>query len=285
MNAALSIGADLHLHSYYSDGTFSPREVVAQAAARRLNPIALTDHDTVDGVAEALQASADLQVHVIPGIELSVHEFSQDIHILGYCLRWDDTTFRASLLPLQARRHERLEEIVRRLQQRGISLSVSDVMRIAGKGTVGRLHVARALLAQRAVSSLQEAFDRFLARGRPAYVEPVTFTAHQAIRSIRSVEGIPVLAHPGAQGLARLTDLMEAGLQGIEVFHPSHTAEEVFTLTRIATERGLLITGGSDCHGLAKGMIRLGQIRLPLQHVERLCEAAPSLGIPEAEEL
>lgn len=280
MNASLSIGADLHLHSYYSDGTFSPREVVAQAAACRLNPIALTDHDTVAGIPEALQASAELQVHVIPGIELSVHERSQDIHILGYCIRWDDPTFRDSLLPLQARRMERLEEIVRRLHQLGISLPLPEVMRIAGKGTVGRLHVARALLAQGVVSSLQEAFDRFLARGCPAYVEPVTFTARQAITAIRSAEGIAVLAHPGANGLARLTDLMKAGLQGIEVFHPSHTTEDVFTLTRLATEHNLLITGGSDCHGLGKGMARLGQIRLPLPYVQRLVP-----GTPKAEEL
>lgn len=282
MNASVSIGADLHLHSCYSDGTFSPQEVVARAAACRLTPIALTDHDTVGGISEALQASAEHQVELIPGIELSVHESGQDMHILGYFIRWDDAAFRDTLLPLQTRRHERLEEIVRRLHQLGISLPLPEVMRIAGKGTVGRLHVARALLAERVVSSLQEAFDRFLARGRPAFVERVVFTARQAITVIRNAGGIAVLAHPGPNGLARLSDLIQAGLQGIEVFHPSHTAEEVFTLTRVATDRALLITGGSDCHGLAKGMTRLGQIRLPLQYVERLKSAVPSAGIPES---
>lgn len=282
MNASISIGADLHLHSCYSDGTFSPRELVAQAAARRLNPIALTDHDTVAGIPEALQASAELQVKLIPGIELSVHEFSQDTHILGYCIRWEDAALRDTLVPLQAQRHERLEEIIRRLHVLGISLPLDEVTRIAGTGTVGRLHVARALLAQRVVRSLQEAFDRFLARGRPAFVEQGAFTAHQAITAIRNAGGIAVLAHPGPNGLARLPHLMKAGLQGIEVFHPSHTAEDVFTLTRLATERGLLITGGSDCHGSAKGMVRLGQIRLPLEYVKRLQQAVPSPGIPEA---
>lgn len=271
-------GADLHLHSSYSDGTLTPREVVAQAARQQVSPIALTDHDTVAGIPEALQAGAEMSVEVIPGVELSAHEFDQDIHILGYLIHWEDPAFQKILLPLQTRRTERLEAMLRRLHHLGIPVPVSEVLRIAGKGTVGRLHVARALLAQRVVNSLQEAFDRFLARGRPAYVERDAFTARQAITAIRDAEGIAVLAHPGPHGLAHVPDLIQVGLQGIEVFHPSHTAEDVFTLTRLATERDLLITGGSDCHGLAKGQARLGQVRLPLQYVERLRRAGPGPG-------
>ncbi len=280
MSPSSPVAADLHIHSYFSDGTFSPRQVVAQAAACHLNPIALTDHDTVAGIPDALQASAEFQVEVIPGVELSVHEFDQDTHILGYFIHWEDPAFQKVLLPLQTQRTERLEEMLRRLHHLGITVTVPEVLRIAGKGTVGRLHVARALLAQRVVNRLQEAFDRFLAWGRPAYVERGVFTARQAIAAIRNAQGIAVLAHPGQNGLAHLPELIQVGLQGIEVFHPSHTVEDVFTLTRLATERNLLVTGGSDCHGLAKGEVRLGQARLPLQFVERLRQAVPGPGSP-----
>ncbi|MCH7896963.1 MAG: PHP domain-containing protein [candidate division NC10 bacterium] len=274
MNASSPTGADLHLHSSYSDGTFTPREVVAQAACRNVCPIALTDHDTVAGIPEALQAGAEMSVEVIPGVELSAHEDSQEIHILGYFIRWEDTTFQGTLDTLEGTRRDRLQEILRRLHRLGVPLTLTEVFQIAGKGTVGRLHVARALLARGSVRSRQEAFDRFLAQGRPAYVNRMGLTARQAIAVIRQAEGVAVLAHPGRSGLALLTSLIEAGLQGIEVFHPSHDVEDIFTLTRAATEHNLLITGGSDCHGLAQGDVRLGQTQLPLAYVERLRQAA-----------
>lgn len=276
MSASSLTQADLHLHSSYSDGTFSPREVIAHAAALRLSPIALTDHDTVAGIPEALEAGAEMQVEVIPAVELSVHEATREFHILGYFIHWEDAAFQRTLHVLETHRRERLAEMLRRLDRLGVSLALSEVLRIAGKGTVGRLHVARVLRTQGSVKSLEEAFDRFLAQGRPAYVVRAGFTADQAIATIRNAEGIAVLAHPGKNGLAWLPSLIDAGLQGIEVFHPSHTSDEVFTLTRAATEHRLLITGGSDCHGLAKGEVRLGQVRLPLKYVERLRQAVPS---------
>ncbi len=276
MTAPSPTGADLHLHSSYSDGTLSPREIIAQAAALRLSPIALTDHDTVRGIPEALEAGAEMQVEIIPGVELSVHEANKEMHILGYFIRWEDPPFQRTLDFLETRRMERLKEILRRLHRLGVQVELSEVLRISGKGTVGRLHVARALLAQGAVSGLDEGFDRFLARGRPAYVEREGFTAQQAIMTIRDAEGIAVLAHPGVDGLSSLPSLIQAGLQGIEVFHPAHTSEEVFTLTRVATEHGLLITGGSDYHGLAKRKVSLGQVRLPLEYVERLRAVLPT---------
>ena len=269
-------GADLHLHSSYSDGTLTPREVVAQAARQQVSPIALTDHDTVAGIPEVLQAGAEMSVEVIPGVELSAHEDSQEIHILGYFIRWEDTAFQGTLDTLEGTRRDRLQEILRRLHRLGVPLTLTEVLQIAGKGTVGRLHVARALLARGSVRSQQEAFDRFLAQGRPAYVKRMGLTARQAIAVIRQAEGVAVLAHPGRKGLALLTSLIEAGLQGIEAFHPSHDVEDIFTLTRAATEHNLLITGGSDCHGLAQGDVRLGQTQLPLAYVERLRQAAPA---------
>lgn len=266
--------ADLHLHSSYSDGTFSPHEVVAVAAARHLNPIALTDHDTVAGIPEALRAGTEVNVEVIPGIEVSAHEPDQEFHLLGYFIRWEDPALAKTLEGLEAQRRTRLEEIVSRLEQLGVHLTLTEVLRIAGQGTVGRLHVARALLSKRVVRTLEEAFDRFLAQGRPAYVPRPPFTAPQAIAAIRKAEGIAVVAHPGRSGLDNLARLIDAGLQGIEVFHPSHSTEDVYLLTRAATEHGLLITGGSDCHGHAQGEPRLGQIRLPLTYVECLRQAA-----------
>lgn len=269
-------GADLHLHSSYSDGSFPPRRVVAEAASRSVSPIALTDHDTVAGIPEALQAGTEMKVEVIPGVELSAQDVNQEVHILGYFIRWDDPAFQRTLDVLGRRRRDRLTEILRRLDRKGIPLTADEVLQIAGQGTVGRLHVARALVARRAVGTLDEAFDRFLAQGRPAYVERTGFTASEAIAAIRQANGIPVLAHPGSR-LANLGRLIEAGLQGVEVLHPAHTTEDVVTLTRLATKHGLLITGGSDCHGLAKGEISLGTIRLPLAYVECLRRAVPSL--------
>ncbi|MFQ5532321.1 MAG: PHP domain-containing protein [Candidatus Methylomirabilales bacterium] len=276
MSTRYHTGADLHLHSSYSDGSFSPQEVISHASALGLNPIALTDHDTVAGIPEALRAGNEMEVEVIPGVEISVHEAKQEIHILGYFVQWEDPAFQRTLNLLEAQRRERLDEMVRRLDRLGVPVSLSEVLRIAGKGTVGRLHVARTLLAQGAVSSLHEAFDRFLAQSRPAYVERREFTARQAISAIRDARGVAVLAHPGTDGLTRLPSLIEAGLQGIEVFHPSHTSEEVFTLSRVATEHDLLVTGGSDCHGRAKGQLQLGQVRLSLEYVERLRQATPA---------
>lgn len=269
-------GADLHLHSSYSDGSFPPRRVVAEAASRSVSPIALTDHDTVAGIPEALQAGTEMEVEVIPGVELSAQDVNQEVHILGYFIRWDNPAFQRTLDVLGRRRRDRLTEILRRLDRKGIPLTADEVLQIAGQGTVGRLHVARALVARRAVGTLDEAFDRFLAQGRPAYVERTGFTASEAIAAIRQANGIPVLAHPGSR-LANLGSLIEAGLQGIEVLHPAHTTEDVVALTRLATKHGLLITGGSDCHGLAKGEISLGTIRLPLAYVECLRRAVPSL--------
>ena len=276
MSPPPSAGADLHLHSSYSDGSFPPRRVVAEAASRSVSPIALTDHDTVAGIPEALQAGTEMKVEVIPGVELSAQDVNQEVHILGYFIRWDDPAFQGTLGVLGRRRRDRLTEILRRLDRKGIPLTADEVLQIAGQGTVGRLHVARALVARRAVGTLDEAFDRFLAQGRPAYVERTGFTASEAIAAIRQANGIPVLAHPGSR-LANLGSLIEAGLQGVEVLHPAHTTEDVVTLTRLATKHGLLITGGSDCHGLAKGEISLGTIRLPLAYVESLRRAVPSL--------
>ncbi len=269
-------GADLHLHSSYSDGSFPPRRVVAEAASRSVGPIALTDHDTVAGIPEALQAGTEMEVEVIPGVELSAQDVNQEIHILGYFIRWDDPAFQRTLDFLESMRRDRLAEILRCLHRKGIPLTLDEVLEIAGKGTVGRLHVARALVARGEVGTQDEAFDRFLARGRPAYVERTGFTASEAIAAIRQTNGIPVLAHPGSSRLANLGSLIQAGLRGVEVMHPAHTTEDVVTLTRLATKHGLLITGGSDCHGLAKGRISLGTIRLPLAYVECLRQAVPS---------
>jgi len=276
MHAASTPGADLHLHSAYSDGTFAPEEIVAQSATRGVNPIALTDHDTVAGLPEALQAGAERNVEVIPGVELSAHAGHDERHILGYFVRWQDPTFRALLHRLESERRDRLHEILRRLHRLGISLLLSEVLAIAGHGTVGRLHVARALVGRGVVRDLDEAFTRFLAAGRPAYVERTGLTVPEAIAAIRSADGLAALAHPGTAGLDRLPLLVEAGLQGIEVFHPSHTTEDIVTLTRAATRYDLVITGGSDCHGHAKGEVRLGQVRLPLMYVERLRHAVAS---------
>jgi len=267
--------ADLHLHSHYSDGTFPPAEVVRRAAAAGLAAIALTDHDTVDGLPEFLTAAAAAGLHAIPGVELSVDEGDREIHLLGYLVRWEDAAFRAALARFAAERRTRAATMLSRLQAMGARVPMEAVERAAGRGTLGRPHVAAALVEAGVVGSVQEAFDRYLGRGRPAYVPRTGFTAAGAIALIRAAGGIPVLAHPVRSGmLGEVPRLVRQGLRGLEAYHPAQDAADTLAVCRSAEEHGLLLTGGSDWHGDAHGAASPGSIRLPWEHVQRLYAAA-----------
>ncbi|MBI3007130.1 MAG: PHP domain-containing protein [candidate division NC10 bacterium] len=245
--------ADLHLHSHYSDGSFPPAEVVRRAAAAGLAAIALTDHDTVEGLPEFLAAAAGAGLHAIPGVELSVDEGDREIHLLGYLIRWEDPALLAALARFAAERRVRAAAILSRL----------------------RPHVAAALVEAGKVGSVQEAFDRYLGRGKPAYVPRTGFTAAEAIALVWAAGGIPVLAHPVRSGvLDEVPRLAREGLRGLEAYHPAQGLADTLAVCRSAEAHGLLLTGGSDWHAEATAAASLGSVRLPWEHVQRLYAAA-----------
>lgn len=267
--------ADLHLHSHYSDGSFPPAEVVRRAKAAGLAAVALTDHDTVDGLPEFFAAAAAAGLTAIPGVELSVDEEDGEIHLLGYLIRWEDGALRAALTRFAAERRVRAAVMLSRLQAMGVRISMEAVKAAAGKGTLGRPHVAAALVEAGVVGSAQEAFDRYLAQGKPAYAPRTGFTAAEAIALVREAGGVPVLAHPVRSALlGEVPRLVALGLMGLEAYHTGHDAADTLAVCRVADAYRLLVTGGSDCHGEVKGQVLLGRVRLPWEHVLRLYAAA-----------
>lgn len=270
----LSTGADLHLHSTASDGTLAPSEVVRLAAEAELAAIALTDHDTLGGLVEAREAGDRLGVRVLAGCEFSVKAAWGEVHLLGYCLALGDQELNTALDGMRKARADRGRAIVAAVNACGIGLDIEDVERAAGGATIGRPHVARALIARRAVRSLEEAFDRFLGRGRPAYVGKVLPTLEATAGLIRRAGGISSLAHPkdrvSREGFEALRD---QGLDGLEIRHPSHRPAVREELERVADDLGFLKTGGSDCHGAGAASPShsvVGGERIPMEWVEQI---------------
>ncbi len=259
---------DLHAHSTASDGSYRPAELVRLAKKAGLKAMALTDHDTTDGLAEALAAGAELGVEVIPGIEISAQFTDDTMHILGYFLDFASGKLAERLAVLKQARKERNPKIVAKLNALGVSITMEQVERLSGGGQVGRPHIARALLESGYVKTLQQAFDIYLKNGGKAYVEKYRFPPAEAMDMIREAGGVPVLAHPFtlALGSARalkevLQDLKAQGLAGVEIFYADHTPEQEALYLKLARELGLLVTGGSDFHGDNKPEVTLGQIR------------------------
>lgn len=255
------IYADLHSHSNASDGSDRPAEVVRRAKAAGLAVLALTDHDTVAGVPEAIEEGRRIGVEVIAGTELTCYVDGREVHVLGYGLRIDDTALADHCTRFQKARISRAEEIGRRLAAAGAPINMEAVMAEADGGVVGRPHVARALHAAGHVATVQEAFDKFLAEGKPANVHKLQVTAEECVDVIRKAGGIAVMAHPGLGNQFHLVErLQAAGAIGVEVWHSSHDRQASEQLEQIANNRGLLKTGGSDCHGTIKNMApMLGQ--------------------------
>ena len=245
--------ADLHVHTTASDGLETPSRVVEVALARGLAAVGITDHDSVSGLAEALRRAAELgsdAPEVVPGVELDTDSADGEIHILGYFMAWDDPNLESTLVRLRTGRLQRLTGMLSRLEALGLPLSPARVLELAGGGSVGRPHVARAMVEAGYVTSVAEAFQRFLARGKPAYVERLRFTPREAVRAIRAAGGVPVLAHPGkAVSRRTIRSLVEGGLEGLEVYHPDHDTLQEQDYSALAAGLGLVATGGSDSHG------------------------------------
>ena len=260
---------DLHMHSTASDGLLSPTNVVAAARTAGLAAIALTDHDTVDGIGEARAAGEQLGVRVVCGVELSAHEGDTEFHVLGLHLaRLGGIEDR--LASLRAIRRARAAQIVEKLRALGIPIELDAVWLEAGAGAVGRPHIARVLVVNKWAKDHRDAFDRLIGSGRPAYVPKQRLPLADAVKMLHDVGGIAVIAHPGSAGTrARLEAFKRIGFDGVEVRHPSHTAEDMARLGALADFLGLVPSGGSDWHGASEGPRTIGNMRVPLAWLER----------------
>lgn len=264
--------ADLHVHTSYSDSTFSPEEVVACAKEKNLAAIAICDHDSVNGIEPCMALASKVNVEIIPGIEMSAEKVDAEIHILGYCFDWKRDWFREKLKEIQASRVERVYKIVEKLKAFNIMIDAKDVFRLAGNNaSVGRLHIAQAMLETGAVKNMWEVFDKYIGFLKPCYVPYTKFSPEEAIQMILRVGGVPVLAHPDLMGHDEyIEEFVSYGLKGIEVYHTDHRQSVSMRYEEIAKRLGLVMTGGSDCHGLGKGRILMGTTRVPYELVEKL---------------
>jgi len=267
--------ADLHLHTQFSDGTYSPEEVVSQATSHGLTAIALTDHDTVEGCERTARACEAAGVEFISGTELTAEHNNNELHVLGYFLDTQNAKLLAEIAKFQAVRQNRIQQMVGRLNELGVPLQAEAVFALANCRSPGRPHVARALVNAGLCANLDEAFERFLKKNRPAWVPKMKISALVAIELIHQAGGLAVMAHPGLNRTDEvIPHLVEAGLDGIECFHTKHSAAVSEHYLELADRFHLLVTGGSDCHGLSKGKPLIGTVKLPYEHVEKLKEAA-----------
>lgn len=262
--------ADLHLHTTASDGAWSPTELVDKAISVGLEVIAVTDHDTLDGIEEAMNRGAERGLEVIPGVELSVRGAGQEVHLLGYFVDTSSRALREALATCQVERVGRIEKIIQRLRELDYNITVAEVMDVAQQGSAGRPHVARVLVEKGYAQSIPAAFDRLLAEGRPAYVPRQRLTLADGLALIHAAGGLAVCAHPGLlNDEAVLSDLVALGLDGIEVVHSEHDAVTRARYEAFAAEHNLLRSGGSDCHGPGiKRALFIGQYSIPLEWVD-----------------
>ncbi|HLF25392.1 MAG TPA: PHP domain-containing protein [Anaerolineae bacterium] len=264
---------DLHMHSTTSDGLLSPTELVRAAQALSLTTIALTDHDTTDGIVEAQTTGREFGVEVIAGAEINSEGEYGDIHFLAYYLDPTYAPLQDKLLAIRDARVGRAQGMLKKLAEMGMPVAWERVLEIAGDAaSLARPHIARALLEAGHVASTQEAFDKYISNAGPAYVGRYRLTAKETIDLIHAAGGLIVLAHPPRAGTVALIPMLHGlGLDGIEVYYPEHTPEEMARLEHIAAERDLLMTGGSDFHGWDDGVhANLGRLYVPPECADRL---------------
>ena len=263
--------ADLHLHTQFSDGTFTPEELVERASTLGFAAIALTDHDTVEGCERAVAACAAARMEFISGTELTAEHADTEVHILAYLVDTQNRVLLTRIAEFQSVRQNRIREMVAALNQLGIPLNAESVFALANCKSPGRPHVARALVKEKLIGNLDEAFEKYLKKGRPAWVPKTKMSALEGIELIHQAGGLAVMAHPGLNRTDEIIPaLVDAGLDGIECFHTKHSTATSERYLEIAEKFNLLVTGGSDCHGFSKGKPLIGGIKLPYEHVERM---------------
>lgn len=267
---------DLHVHSRYSDGSLSIREVLEIARSKDLAAIAITDHDCIDGYPQAIELGVEYGVTVIPGAELSSEIDGIDVHILGYFLDITNAALGRKLQEMKDARYVRAESIVRNLNRQHVDLQFETVLKYAGEGAIGRPHIAAAMLSEELVYSFKEAFDRYIGYDSPAYVEKLRMSPREIFSLILDAGGIPVLAHPGVTGVdERIPGFVRDGLAGMEVYHTEHSAARKRHYREFCRRNDLVATGGSDFHGEAQGWAEIGSPRISsqvLDELRRKCE-------------
>jgi 3',5'-nucleoside bisphosphate phosphatase len=281
------VNIDLHIHSTASDGTLSPGQILKLAKKLNLGAISITDHDTLAGSKEALNIGIPSPMKFLTGVEVSAappKSFSSDsgsLHILGYAIQLDDPVLNQTLKVLQASRENRNPRIIERLRSMGVDISLKEINDETGNGQVGRPHIARVMVKKGVAGSIQEAFDDYLAKGGPAYVDKFKIDSEEAVAVILGAKGIPVLAHPGLiqyNTNEELEDLVLAlksmGLKGIEVFYPEHSPSRTAYYKELARRYDLFMTGGSDFHGDLTPEVQLGigkgELHIPFELYEAL---------------
>jgi len=271
--------ADLHIHTSFSDGLLSPEDVVNKAHEAGLTIIAITDHDTVDGLPRAMAEGSRIGIKVIPGIEFTTDLPGTEVHILGYYIDYKADWLLELLKRIRNDRINRIYKIVEKLKKLGINVDVNEILKLAclpaGRvdiGSVGRPHIARVLLQKGIVNSIQEAFNKYLDYNAPAYVPHFKLTPSEAVRTVRRAGGIPVYAHPAVSKKDDIIpELIKEGLAGIEVYYSKHSDSQVKHYLSLAKKYGLLFTGGSDFHGFGTMRdVTLGDIRMSDNDVEKL---------------
>jgi len=266
--------ADLHLHTTASDGRLTPQELVQKAVELKLDVIAITDHDSVEGIPPALEAAKNFtQLMVIPGVEINTDVPKGEVHILGYFIDYRDPGLNRTLEELRNSRNERGKKMVARLAEIGINIDWGRVQELAGGGSIGRPHIAQAMLEQGCVSSLREAFTKYIGRNGPAYVERKKLTPIEAVKVVLDANGLPVLAHPADIEKLEpfLLQLKKAGIVGIEIYYNGYNPKTIAQLKRFAQKLDLIACGGSDYHGLGEYIgADIGSVNLPGESVEQL---------------
>lgn len=262
--------ADLHTHSFCSDGLRTPTQAVEEAAAAGVQALSLTDHDTVEGIPELLRAGESHGIDILPGTELSAHIDDREIHLLAYCLDHLSPRLATYVKQVHQRRLDRGAAIVERLNQLGVEVTLDEVLVRADGGPLGRPHIAAAMVENGAVHSKEEAFRRFIGDRRPADVPKARTPAADVIAMVHDLGGVVVLAHPGLSvSDSTIQDLIDVGLDGVEVYHPSHQPPQIEHLTELAARSQLLISGGSDSHGEEYGA-RIGDCGVGCEAVDAI---------------
>ncbi len=259
---------DLHMHSNFSDGSDSPTQLVEKAKQLGLTAIALTDHDTIDGIPEFLEAGERLGIHTVPGVEISVDTKLPNnghMHMLGLFIDPKGKKLKETLDYLRTQRNLRAEKIIRKLNELGVNITLEELLEEAGEGSIGRPHVAKILVRKGVVGSIQEAFDIYLAKGKPAYMDKVKLGEEDAIQMIHDAGGFAILAHPHLmnyptfeEARERIMQLREIGLDGFEIYYSTMPEEYTRGLIELAQAEGFVVSGGSDYHGANKDNIEMG---------------------------
>jgi 3',5'-nucleoside bisphosphate phosphatase len=263
--------ADLHLHTQFSDGTFSPEELAERAGKLGFAAIALTDHDTVEGCDRATAVCNMAGIEFISGTELTAEHKDTEIHILAYFVDTQNQPLLTRIAEFQSVRQNRIREMVDALNKLGIPLKAESVFALANCKSPGRPHVARALVKEKLIGNLDEAFEKYLKKGRPAWVPKTKMSALEAMELIHQAGGLAVMAHPGLNRTDEIIPaLVNAGMDGIECFHTKHSTAMSERYLEIADKYHLLVTGGSDCHGFSKNKPLIGTVKLPYEHVEQM---------------